>query len=284
MVWRDWLFLLFFLLFFTTLTFSEDDSSSPKIVVVANSIDADLAAGLFEYFEDEGVDFVLASPLTLNVEHPFILFLGGHRAPGGVGDMVTGILGDNDKGFLLSSPNASTVFHRDGFFLDGQRVWVAAGFDRWATRAAWMRNKDQFVSFIRGDDGGGLAGIGRQGVVASVSEWYFADVIIFRGSSMAVLKDDPRFGKKFVIVNVTLTNYGNDTVVFSTRDFRVFSGRQSFGRARLKYLKASIKGKHIESGASVTGMVGFEVPDKFEDFEFVYSCPGVRCEQRIPLK
>ncbi|MFC2153923.1 DUF4352 domain-containing protein [Candidatus Altiarchaeota archaeon] len=254
------------------------------LAIVANPIDSSLAADLYLLLEESDVSFILSSPEALDVDHPFILFLGGHRSPEGVGDFVTGILSGEDKEYLLSSSNSSAIFVRDDFFLEGQRVWVAAGFDEFGTQRAWMDNLNDIISHITGsnetvsreEDSPGDVGV-------SINDWYFADVIIFRSSSMHVLKDDPRFGNKFLLVNLTLTNYGNEAVEYFTRDFRVESDKQSFGRISLRFLGGKLKGKHLEPGESTSGMVTFEVPKRREDFVFVYSCPGILCENRIKL-
>ncbi|MFH1722922.1 MAG: DUF4352 domain-containing protein [Candidatus Altiarchaeota archaeon] len=280
-------FLSFFLVFtlFSGFSSGEIISSEKNLVIVANSIDSSLAGDLFSLLEAEGIPFVLATPGTLDVNQQFILVLGGHKAPEGVGDLVTGILSDEQKEILVSTDDSIEFFVFDGFFTEGQRIWVAAGFDRFGTKRSWEGNVSEVISYFRNANVSIVVKEEEVEVlVLKVNDHYSTDVIMGKATSGFVQKDMPRFGYEFVIVNLTLENHGNETVEYSTRDFRVESGKQSFGRSLVKYLKWSLKGKYLEPGGVVTGLLAFEVPEHREGFSLVYSCSmHPRCERMAVL-
>lgn len=253
------------------------------LVVCANEIDVQLAADLFAALEGANVSYVVSSPATLDVTHPVILFLGGHRAPGGVGDYVRGILSARERGLLLSSEDASYLFLHADFFVEGQRILVAAGFDQFDTAAAWQRHLPDIFAAVERAPERSFAASGEE-LVLSVSEYYFTDVIMGKANSGFVQKDDPRFDHVFLVVNLSVSNYGNETIEYATRDFRVESDGRSFGRSVVRYLPGTLRGKHLAPGSTVSGYVVFEVPDGMEGFTLTYACPlHPRCERFVPL-
>ncbi len=253
------------------------------LVVCANDIDAQLASGLFSLLEDANVSYVLSSPANLDVSHPVLLFLGGHRAPGGVGEFVRGILSAGERELLLSSADASYFFSHDDFFVSGQRVLVAAGFDRFGTQAAWERHAADILAAVSRAPERSFAASGEE-LVLGVSDFYFADVILGKANSGFVQKDDPRFNHVFLIVNLSVSNYGDGVIEYATRDFRVESDGRSFGRSVVRYLPGTLRGKHLGPGETVSGYVVFEVPEGMVGFTLTYACPlHPRCERSVPL-
>jgi hypothetical protein len=131
--------LLIFICFFIIPSFSY--GAKPKIVVLANSIDFDLASDFFRFLDNRGLEIVhiTAENFEEHKDEKFIVILGGPDAPEGVGDIVksSGILSIDDvdnlrvggsrKKFVASNPWKKRP---------GQVVWIIAGSNRDETMLA----------------------------------------------------------------------------------------------------------------------------------------------------
>ncbi len=117
------------------------------IVLVANSIDLALAGELISFLEDN--DFtVKVTPAANFSDHrnaTNVVFLGGHRAPEGVGDLVGEALTPAEKDFLVSVRTSQKLFLKRDVWRDGQIAWIFAGHEKEQTRAAWMTDKDRML-------------------------------------------------------------------------------------------------------------------------------------------
>jgi hypothetical protein len=112
-----------------------------KVVVLANSIDYNLASDFFNHLENKGVDVIPTSAESFAdyKDHRFIIILGGPDAPEGVGNIVkeSGILSIDDVDFIREKGNKRRFVKTNPWGLqDDQIVWVIAGSNREFTKSA----------------------------------------------------------------------------------------------------------------------------------------------------
>jgi hypothetical protein len=133
--------LLLYIFIFLFMIPSFSFAAKPKIVVLANSIDLDLASDFFGFLGNRGLEVVHATSENFeeHKDEKFIVVLGGPDAPEGVGDIVksSGILSIDDvdnirkegsiKKFVASNPWNKRP---------GQVVWIIAGSNREETMLA----------------------------------------------------------------------------------------------------------------------------------------------------
>ncbi len=110
---------------------------SPEAVLLANSIDLALAQELVSYLQERGIELhiVNASNFTDYSTKQYIIILGGHRAYEGVGDILAGILSEEEKARIEAG---SAYIKKRSVFRSGDVVYIFAGRDRNATREAWL--------------------------------------------------------------------------------------------------------------------------------------------------
>lgn len=116
-----------------------------RIVVIANSIDGALAQELYWLLDTAGVEVIPASGVTFqsHATERFIIVLGGHHAPEGVGQIADFLLTDEEKNLLLKSNNSSFLFVRTDVWAKKQVVLIFAGYEKEQTQLAWMQNKER---------------------------------------------------------------------------------------------------------------------------------------------
>jgi hypothetical protein len=132
--------------------FSTSYAANPKIVVLANSIDSQLAveSNLFQFLENEGFSVVLTSAddFEFHKNQRFIVILGGPDAPEGVGDIVRGseILSIGDADFIRESGNNQKFVGTNPWGrLEEQVVWIFAGSDREQTKNIHISLRNSLV-------------------------------------------------------------------------------------------------------------------------------------------
>ncbi|MFC2154245.1 hypothetical protein ACFLRC_02045 [Candidatus Altiarchaeota archaeon] len=123
-----------------------------RIVVLANSLDNGLAQDLYPFLRGAGFEVlkVDADQFENYKNEKFILILGGHRSPEGVGDIVNGVLKDKEKTSLILSATSTKSFEKANVFHPSQVVFVFAGHEKEQTQQAWMAGKDRVVELLRG--------------------------------------------------------------------------------------------------------------------------------------
>lgn len=138
----------------TILLVSANSAANPSVLVVANDIDHALAKTMYTTLMTAGANVtrITAMELPMRRDGDFIIILGGHRAPQGVGEVVSTLLTSMEKRYLEGFESSSQVFPRNNNTL-GRPVYVAAGYDREQTRKAWLRGLADFVEQLRMDDG-----------------------------------------------------------------------------------------------------------------------------------
>ncbi|MFH1721731.1 MAG: hypothetical protein ABH950_03905, partial [Candidatus Altiarchaeota archaeon] len=118
------------------------------VIFLSNSIDLVLAKDFISYLEENefNVSIVNASAFSdLKYKEKNIIILGGHRAPEGVGEIVSEILSESEKNFLVSIPTSQRLFSKRDVWAPAQAVWVFAGHEAPQTRLAWMEEKQRLL-------------------------------------------------------------------------------------------------------------------------------------------
>ncbi len=110
---------------------------SPEAVLLANSIDLALAQELVSYLQERGIKLYVvdASNFSEYSTKQYIVILGGHRAYEGVGEIVAGILSEEEKAQIEAG---KAYIKKRTVFRAGQVVYIFAGRDRNATAQAWQ--------------------------------------------------------------------------------------------------------------------------------------------------
>ncbi len=129
--------LLLVVLIALSLNSSKLTTQENVIVVLANSIDFPMAEDFVSSLETKGyrVIHVTAEQFQDYKEIPIIVILGGHKAPEGVGSIVSQLLSEEIKQYLETRGNYG-MFLVFNPYTQGQVVWIIAGSDRNLTRHA----------------------------------------------------------------------------------------------------------------------------------------------------
>ena len=140
-------YLAFALAFCVSLAAYTAGQADNRIVVISNSIDGALAQELYWLLENAGMVVVRANGATFQsyATENFIVVLGGHHAPEGVGDIVDSLLTDDEKELILSSNTSSNIFVKTNVWAKNQLVLVFAGYEREQTQLAWQENKERLL-------------------------------------------------------------------------------------------------------------------------------------------
>ncbi|MFQ6088842.1 MAG: metal-dependent hydrolase [Candidatus Methanofastidiosia archaeon] len=114
-----------------------------KIILLANSIDYELASDLIGFLHNKGheVIHITAEEFDDYKDEKFIVILGGPDAPEGVGEIVSRLLTEEEKEFLRKEGNRK-FFLKVNVYIKGQKIFIFAGSDRWQTRKAHQENRD----------------------------------------------------------------------------------------------------------------------------------------------
>jgi|GEM_PF-5143162 hypothetical protein len=123
--------------------------SRPPVVFLANSIDGNISKSFISFLEKNGVKIIHvdASNFSEFKKRRYILILGGPDAYEGVGDIVSGILTENEKEAIRKGEKK--LYISDNVWEDFQTVILLAGRDRWATREVCEENKYEVLRKIR---------------------------------------------------------------------------------------------------------------------------------------
>jgi len=108
-----------------------------RIVVLANSIDYELSSDFFEFLGNKAMKVIRvdASNFDEYKKEKFIVILGGPDAYEGVGDVVRQVLGSNEQSYLRT-PGKRRMYVKTNIWIEGQRVSVIAGYNRYQTQTA----------------------------------------------------------------------------------------------------------------------------------------------------
>ncbi|MEE8167819.1 MAG: hypothetical protein V3T58_02965 [Candidatus Hydrothermarchaeales archaeon] len=121
--------------------------TKPKIVVLANSIDYELASDFFGFLGNKGMEVVHSTTTDFDQYklEKFIVILGGPDAPEGVGDVVGEVLMNSDQN-AIREQSAKKMYVKTNIWTTGQRVMVIAGSGRDQTKEAHQENRNQVAA------------------------------------------------------------------------------------------------------------------------------------------
>lgn len=138
------------------LTIPTSAQGGPTVTVVANSIDGPLAEGYFITLNAAGIQTnqISAAEFESHRDDPVIFILGGHRAPEGVGDIISPILTESEKQELMSSWDAQRLIVLPNQWREGQLVVVFAGHSKQQTRAALYQSQSDIIRNLLFEDPG----------------------------------------------------------------------------------------------------------------------------------
>jgi hypothetical protein len=122
---------------------STADGAGTRVVVLANTIDSGTSSGIYQFLEGNGATPVKSDANAFQIirDAPLIVVLGGQNSPEGVGQIVAGMLSQEEQ-TSLTKPGARAMFVKEGVFSERQRVFVFAGYSAEDTMLAWAGNKD----------------------------------------------------------------------------------------------------------------------------------------------
>lgn len=143
---------------FKALSVEIEDTTGGKIgggraVILANSIDWNLAGSLVDFLESEGFTVVHATAENFDQykDEKFIIILGGHKAPEGIGEIVSELLYPEDKMYIEEKGkykywdwNARKSLKDK--WCKGQKIAIFAGNTRKETALAHIEFRDKLIS------------------------------------------------------------------------------------------------------------------------------------------
>ena len=126
-----------------------------NVLLVANSIDSVLATDFLAYLDENNIDAtsVNATGLTesAKVENRLIIILGGPDAPEGIGELVSGILTEEEASKVRGAGSELFTVKYDTYtyrYSAKQKVIILAGSDRVATQASAMNSREEIKAKI----------------------------------------------------------------------------------------------------------------------------------------
>ena len=134
------IFLIFVIVLFPIIV----GSAAPRIVVLANDIDYDLAGDFFGFLDNKGLEIIRATADNFEEykTESFIIILGGPDAYDGVGSIVGEILSEYENDDVRKAGARRMFVKTDPWELKpGQRVIILAGSDRQQTKRAHEENR-----------------------------------------------------------------------------------------------------------------------------------------------
>ncbi|MBD3261162.1 MAG: hypothetical protein GF334_05685 [Candidatus Altiarchaeales archaeon] len=122
---------------------------SAQVVVLANSLDHDLAVPFYRFLRDRGVsvEYCDANIFDAKKYDKNIIILGGHGAPEGVGSIASQVLSASQRK-ALEQEGAEGYWVRENLWSHGQKILVIAGYSKTDTRDAWMENKNNILNHL----------------------------------------------------------------------------------------------------------------------------------------
>ncbi|MEE8168378.1 MAG: hypothetical protein V3T58_05855, partial [Candidatus Hydrothermarchaeales archaeon] len=123
-----------------------EEEKHPRVVLLANSVDRPLALDFIGFLEEKGitVEHIDASGFPHKRNARRIIILGGQKAPEGIGEVVSGLLTDEEQAYL-KGPGNSGVFVKRDMWLEDQVVVIIAGSGRDETATAHLANKARIL-------------------------------------------------------------------------------------------------------------------------------------------
>ena len=130
-------------------------ASSAKILLLANSIDSAMSDKFLELLRISDISTTPIGPGSFNefmrVDNRLIVILGGPDAPGGIGEIVRGILNESEQEAIRNSDNPLVFIKFNVYtqrYTHYQRVIILAGSNRQKTSKAGMENREKVETTI----------------------------------------------------------------------------------------------------------------------------------------
>ncbi len=191
-------------------------SAKPRVIVLANSIDYELASEFFGFLGNNGMDIVHVSAADFEQykQEKFIVILGGPDAYDGVGGVVQEVLTPDEQEYLRATGNRR-MFTKTNVWTTGQRISVIAGSDRNQTKFAHVENRAQLNDEIQQDFEAQQAEIESEPKDLSISGGYqelleLEGVTVQLKSKFTPVYIDPHFGEVSSVELFYLHYYGPD--------------------------------------------------------------------------
>jgi len=138
-----------FILATLLVSFAPGVMSESKVALVANSIDIEMNPSLITTLKENGLttDYFGAKDKGYDA-YDYVIILGGPDSSEHTGEISKKILKDADKDNLRNR-KFKILYETDGFFKQGQKIFVLAGTDREYTKAAVDTYTTQIISKIK---------------------------------------------------------------------------------------------------------------------------------------
>ncbi|HOE93654.1 MAG TPA: rhodanese-like domain-containing protein [Methanofastidiosum sp.] len=138
-----------FILATLLVSFAPGVMSESKVALVANSIDIEMNPSLITTLKENGLttDYFGAKDKGYDA-YDYVIILGGPDSSEHTGEISKKILKDADKDNLRNR-KYKILYETDGFFKQGQKIFVLAGTDREYTKAAVDTYTAQIISKIK---------------------------------------------------------------------------------------------------------------------------------------
>jgi plastocyanin len=145
-----WGIIIFLVIAFAASAQAEEEAK-PRIVLLANDIDYELAQDFFGFLGNKGMEVtrVTAENFEANKKEKFIVILGGPDAYDGVGEIVRQALSEEEEEYLRAKGNRK-MYVKTNVWHKGQVVHVIAGSDRNETKKAHEEEREKLDRNVKG--------------------------------------------------------------------------------------------------------------------------------------
>ncbi|MBD3387347.1 MAG: hypothetical protein GF416_00170 [Candidatus Altiarchaeales archaeon] len=123
-------------------------NTNATVVMVSNSLDRAAALESASYLRNNSVDVVHATPESLKKlkRMEFIVVLGGQNAPEGTGEIVEGVLTEEDKALIMKAVLTGEAFEKRNVWANGQTVYFIAGHGTEETERALQSSRKKIAA------------------------------------------------------------------------------------------------------------------------------------------
>ncbi|MCS4541398.1 MAG: hypothetical protein HY929_03600 [Euryarchaeota archaeon] len=128
-------------------------AAAPKIVVISNLIDYNMALDFFGFLRNQGIDVIriTAADFPNYQTEKFIIILGGPDAYNGTGDIVRQALFSDEQNYLRTRGNRK-MYVKTNVWVTGQVIIILAGSDRDQTKRTHIENRKVVAMRAKGPE------------------------------------------------------------------------------------------------------------------------------------
>ncbi len=122
-------------------------SQSKRIIILANSIDDELAAGFYGFLKEQGFTAIRVTPSSFDEfnKEGYVIILGGPDAPEGVGEIVKDSLTTAEENNVREK-GSMKIYIKTDRWADNQKIIVFAGSDRNHTKSSHEKYREKVIS------------------------------------------------------------------------------------------------------------------------------------------